>query len=73
MTIGHPASGSAVRLDGVSKTYGGTTVLDRVDLSIRRGTIHALLGGNGSGKSTLIKILAGVVPGDSGEITVDGD
>ncbi|EFQ84394.1 ABC transporter, ATP-binding protein [Aeromicrobium marinum DSM 15272] len=57
----------------MSKTYGGTTVLDRVDLSIRRGTIHALLGGNGSGKSTLIKILAGVVPGDSGEITVDGE
>ena len=59
-------------LAGVSKRFGGVLALDRVDLTVRAGTVHALLGENGAGKSTLIKMIAGVHEPDSGSITVDG-
>jgi len=57
---------------GVVMTFGGTRALDGVDLELRGGQIHALLGENGAGKSTLIKILAGVHVPDSGRILLDG-
>ena len=57
---------------GVTKRYGGALALDAVDFDVRPGEIHALLGENGAGKSTLIKILAGVVERDGGEIDADG-
>ncbi len=56
----------------ISKRYGATTALDRVDLEISRGQIHALLGENGAGKSTLMQILAGLTRPDSGEIRLNG-
>jgi ribose transport system ATP-binding protein len=55
---------------GITKRYGGTLALDRAELAIGPGEIHGLLGENGSGKSTLIKILAGVVPPDAGELSL---
>jgi ribose transport system ATP-binding protein len=57
---------------GISKGFPGTTALDSVDLAVRRGEIHALVGGNGSGKSTLIKILSGVYQADPGGRIVCG-
>ena len=47
-------------MTGVSKRFGGVRALDKVDLRVRRGEIHALLGENGAGKSTILKILSGV-------------
>ncbi len=59
-------------LTGIAKRYGGVRALENVDFKCDRGTIHAVLGENGAGKSTLIKIIAGVVPPDTGEIRFDG-
>lgn len=64
---------SLLSLEDVSKSYGGVHALRGVKFDIRPGEIHALLGENGAGKSTLIKIIAGAVAGDSGEIRWHGD
>jgi ribose transport system ATP-binding protein len=70
---------SRVEVRGLSKTFPGTRALSSVDLEIRAGEIHGLVGGNGSGKSTLIKILSGVYQGDRGgsvrvgEVETDAD
>jgi ribose transport system ATP-binding protein len=61
-----------IALRGLSKSFGGARALDSVDMTIRRGEIHGLLGENGSGKSTLIKILAGFHAPDEGELEVNG-
>jgi ribose transport system ATP-binding protein len=61
-----------LRLSDVHKRYGGVTALDGVDLTCRRGSIHAVLGENGAGKSTLIKIVAGAVRPDAGHMEVAG-
>jgi galactofuranose transport system ATP-binding protein len=57
---------------GIRKQFPGVLALDRVDFTVRRGEIHALMGENGAGKSTLIKVLTGVYPRDAGEVTLDG-
>ncbi len=58
---------------GLSKSYGPITALDQVDINIRAGEITALVGDNGAGKSTLIKILAGAVTPDEGEVRINGE
>jgi ribose transport system ATP-binding protein len=65
-------TGLLLRMEGISKHYGGVRALDDVRFECGRGRIHALLGENGAGKSTLIKILAGVVQPDAGSIVLDG-
>lgn len=62
----------ALQMRGVTKFFGATRALHKVDFAVAHGEIHALLGENGAGKSTLIKILAGVHAPDSGEILLDG-
>ena len=57
---------------GIHKSFPGVQALAGVDLDVRAGEIHALVGENGAGKSTLTKIIAGVQPADSGEITLNG-
>ncbi|MFJ6368044.1 sugar ABC transporter ATP-binding protein [Streptomyces virginiae] len=68
----HSGAAPLVRVRGLSKRFGGTLALDTVDLDLHRGGVLALLGPNGAGKSTLIKVLAGVLRADAGEVTVAG-
>src|SRR5450755_1064502 len=56
----------------LAKRYGGVVALDDMNLEVRRGAIHAVVGENGAGKSTLMKALAGVVRPDGGAIAIDG-
>ena len=62
----------ALQMSGIVKTYGGVPVLKSVDLQVKSGEIHALLGENGAGKTTLMNILGGVTPMDSGSISLFG-
>ncbi|MEO6528466.1 MAG: sugar ABC transporter ATP-binding protein [Gemmatimonadaceae bacterium] len=62
-----------LRVHGIAKRYGATVALDGVDLAIRSGEVHALLGENGAGKSTLMGVLAGAVHADRGEMSLEGE
>ncbi|MDO9418581.1 galactofuranose ABC transporter, ATP-binding protein YtfR [Pararhizobium sp.] len=57
---------------GIVKTFPGAIALNRVDFSLRRGEVHALLGENGAGKSTLIKCITGAYRRDEGSLLLDG-
>lgn len=61
-----------LEMKGICKSFVGIPVLKNVDLSVRKGEIHALVGENGTGKSTLMKILFGIYKADAGEIKIDG-
>ncbi|HVO03339.1 MAG TPA: ATP-binding cassette domain-containing protein, partial [Candidatus Cybelea sp.] len=65
-------SDALVELSGVSKSFGPIKVLKEVNFDVKAGEVHALLGENGAGKSTLIKLMAGVLSIDSGEMRVRG-
>ncbi|MFC7345026.1 sugar ABC transporter ATP-binding protein [Saccharopolyspora griseoalba] len=61
-----------VEMSGVTKRYGGVLACDGVDLTIRAGEVHALLGENGAGKSTLMKVLSGDIADHAGAVSIEG-
>ena len=61
-----------LKMTKISKAFSGVTVLDKVNFTVKKGEVHALLGENGAGKSTLMNILAGVYTRDSGKVEFDG-
>ena len=71
-TEGRAADGAPVRLQGITKRFPGVLANDAVDLELRGGEIHGLVGENGAGKSTLMRVLYGLYPADEGRIEVRG-
>lgn len=72
MSTAAPAEELALDVHGITKHFDGVQALGGVDLEVRPGEIHALLGENGAGKSTLIKVVTGVHRQDSGQVFVGG-
>ena len=62
-----------LRMEGIEKQFPGVKALDRVNLTVKAGTVHALMGENGAGKSTLMKCLFGVYSKDAGHIFLNGE
>jgi ABC-type sugar transport system ATPase subunit len=67
-----PVTDTVLRMRGIQKSFLGVRVLHGVDLDLRPGEVHALMGENGAGKSTLMKVLAGVYQADAGTVELDG-
>ena len=61
-----------LEIQGVSKSFPGVKALDNVNIALRPGTVHAVMGENGAGKSTLMKIINGLYKRDEGKILLDG-
>jgi len=74
LTLRPVDSGAAVALEvrGLSKNFGGLKAVDEVDLHVRRGGVHALIGPNGSGKTTMLNVVTGLYRATAGAIFVDG-
>ena len=63
---------TAIKVEQLSKTYGNLPAVDKISLSVKRGTVYGLLGANGAGKSTTIECILGTKNADSGTVSVLG-
>src|SRR5258708_32372804 len=61
-----------LEVSGLSKYFGGLKAVDGVDIAVKRGGVHALIGPNGSGKTTTLNVLSGLYKATSGKIVLDG-
>jgi simple sugar transport system ATP-binding protein len=68
-----PPAANIVEMIGISKRFGDVLANDRVDLAVRKGEVHALLGENGAGKTTLMNILGGLYRADAGQVRLRGE
>ena len=66
-------SGILLQMKNITKDFPGVRALDSVSLTVKKGSVHALMGENGAGKSTLMKCLFGIYSADSGEVYLEGD
>ncbi len=64
---------SLLKIDGISKSFGGLKAVDNISFEVKEGTIHALIGPNGAGKTTLVNMISGIYAVDSGKIYFDGE
>ena len=62
-----------LEMEGIRKTFPGVVALDNVQLAVRKGTVHSLMGENGAGKSTLMKVLIGMYVPDAGTVRLNGE
>ncbi|HAE91165.1 MAG TPA: ABC transporter, partial [Tissierella sp.] len=62
-----------IEVIGVNKVFNGFKALDNVNMSIKKGTIHGIIGENGAGKTTLLQMLSGVYQVEEGKILIDGE
>lgn len=69
----HDATAPPIRLDQLSYVIEGAAILDRVDLTIQRGEIVAIMGRSGTGKTTLLRLLMGLIKPTSGRVYIDGE
>ena len=60
-----------LRVSQIEKSFPGVKALDRIDFSVKKGSVHVLCGENGAGKSTLMKIINGIYQPDAGQIFID--
>ena len=61
-----------LKLDHIEKSFPGVKALKDITLHVKKGEVRGLVGENGAGKSTMMKVLTGIIPMDSGRITIDG-
>jgi branched-chain amino acid transport system ATP-binding protein len=67
-----PQSGSALRLAGLGKSFGGLRALHGIDLQLQPGERHAIIGPNGAGKTTLFNVITGLLPASAGKVLLFG-